>query len=751
MRSSQRRAAPRGATPDIPAAPDDVARSFGAAVDAHLEGGPERAEPLYRQILARHPDHAESWSNLALALLARQAPAEAVVACRRAIALVPHYAGAYFNLIAALEASGDHEGAVPVYRAAAALHPERADLRANLAVILEVLGRPAEAAEAHGEAASLDPGSARHRFNFGRTLAATGRAAEAIAAYRDALAIDPDMAEALSSLSSALAGQGHFAEAAAAGRHAMALRPEDANVANNCAVVLQQGGRAAEAAEVYGHALALDPSHPGAWANLGVAYQEMFRFDDAVDAFGRAVALKPDFSSAIVEGIKLRRHICDWSRYAADRQALVDLIGRDSDAVFMLLLMAFPSTAAQQFACARQHMARLNRDPARIGPHAGRPVNARLKVGYLSADYRDHPVGRLLPEMLAQHGRGAVEVYGYALGLDDPGRVRRRIARACDHFVDLHGLSNRDAAARIHADGIDVLVDLTGPTTGSRLDILNLRPAPVQVSFLGWPGTTGADCIDYVVGDPFLISGDQQPVYSERIVQLPLCYQPSDPYRAARPPALTRADCGLPEDAFVFCSFNNTVKLTPDLFDLWLRVLARVEGSVLWLYCKTPRTMENLRAWARERGVAPERIVFAPVGAMDLYLGRLRLADLFLDSHPYNAGATCNDALWMGLPVLTWAGETYVSRMAGSLLRAVGLPDLITRSAEDYEALAVRLATEPATLAEVRARLARGRDASPLFDMPGFTAAWERALTHMRYRAAVGLPPEGFAITDASV
>ena len=293
--------------------------------------------------------------------------------------------------------------------------------------------------------------------------------------------------------------------------------------------------------------------------------------------------------------------------------------------------------------------------------------------------------------------------------------------------------------------------DLTGPPPGARLDILNLRPAPVQVSFLGWPGTTGADCIDYVVGDSFLISGDQQPVYSERIVQLPLCYQPSDPYRAARLPALTRADCGLPEDAFVFCSFNNTLKLTPALFDLWLRLLARVEGSVLWLYSKTPRTVENLRGWAAKRGIAAERIVFAPVGAMDLYLARLKLADLFLDSHPYNAGATCNDALWMGLPVLTWTGETYVSRMAGSLLRAVGLPDLITRSAEDYEAQAVRLATEPATLAEVRARLARGRDASPLFDMPVFTAAWERALTHMRYRAAMGLPPEGFAITDVSL
>ncbi len=280
--------------------------------------------------------------------------------------------------------------------------------------------------------------------------------------------------------------------------------------------------------------------------------------------------------------------------------------------------------------------------------------------------------------MLAQHDHGSVEVFGYALGLDDPGRVRRRIARACDHFVDLHHLSDQEAARRIHGDGIDILIDLTGPMTGSRMGILARRPAPIQVSFLGWPGTTGADCIDYVIGDPFLTPGHHQAFHSEKIVQMPICYQPSDPYRATSKPNLTRADCGLPDDAFVFCSFNNTLKLTPDLFDLWLRVLSKTRNSVLWLYSKTRKTNDNLRGWAEARGIAAERIVFTSVAAMDVYLGRMSLADLFLDSYPYNAGATCNDALWAGLPVLTCAGETYVSRMAGSLLRAAELPELIT-------------------------------------------------------------------------
>ena len=250
------------------------------------------------------------------------------------------------------------------------------------------------------------------------------------------------------------------------------------------------------------------------------------------------------------------------------------------------------------------------------------------------------------------------------------------------------------------------------------------------------------------MGDPFLPPGDRQAHYSESIVQLPHCYQPSDPYRAASLPPLTRAACGLPDDAFVFCSFNNTVKLTPDLFDLWLRLLGRVENSVLWLYSKTPQTIANLKGWAEARGVAAERIVFAPVGTMELYLARLRLADLFLDSHPYTAGATCNDALWMGLPVLTCAGDTYVSRMAASLLGAAGLPDLVTRSLADYEALAVELASTPARLAEIKARLAQSGTTAPLFDMPRFTAAFEQALTHMRYQAWAGQGTPGFKVED---
>ena len=745
MSRTKRSAATRNRPGNPAAAFPDV---FPRAVAAHAEGRTDEAEALYRQLLAQAPDHAECWSNLALILVARGEHPEAIAACHRALALRPDYPEAHFNLIAALEGACRFDEALTVYRRVLALVPDRAELRSNCAILLEALGCLDEARQLHAEAAALDPGSARLRFNLGRAATLLGRPEEAVEDYRAALAIAPDMVEALSALATALVALGRHDEAAEAGRRAQALQPDNADIANNCAVVLQQGGRTAEAAEMYRRALAADPGHAGAWANLGIAFQELFRFDDAVEAFDRAIAVNPDFHGAVVEAIKIRRHICDWSRYDEDLARLQDLVDRKTDAVFMLLLMAFPASAEQQYLCARHHMARLNADPARIGPHPRPVLQARLRIGYISHDYREHPVGRLLPEMLAQHDRRAVEVFAYALGPDDPGRVRRRILRACDHVVDLHGMSDRAAAQRIYDDRIDVLVDLTGPTTGARLEILNLRPAPVQVSLLGWPGTTGLDCIDYVIGDALLTPADHQPFFSERIVQLPHCYQPSDPYRGAAVPDLTRADCGLPEEGFVFCSFNNTLKLTPDLFDLWLRLLGRVEGSVLWLYCKTPRTMANLKGWAEMRGISPDRIVFAPVAGMDAYLGRLRLADLFLDSFPYTAGATCNDALWMGLPVLTCAGDTYVSRMASSLLRAAGLPDLVTPSMADYEALALRLASEPELLASVKRRLSLGRGSAPLFDMPRFTAALEGAYHHMRILSQSGRPPEGFAIGD---
>jgi predicted O-linked N-acetylglucosamine transferase (SPINDLY family) len=442
----------------------------------------------------------------------------------------------------------------------------------------------------------------------------------------------------------------------------------------------------------------------------------------------------------------LRRHVCDWSEYDDDTRQLIALVDGDKDAAIALLLMAFPSTPAQQLKCGRNSSKALNAVERRFSSYRidlGTPVT---KIGYISNDFRDHPVGRLVVELFARHDRSKCEVFAYSMGKDDDSPVRRRIRESSDHFIDIHPLSNVEAAKRIHQDAIEILVDLSGPALGSRMEVMAGRPAPVQVSFIGCPGSMGADWIDYIIADPYLVPFDRQPWFSEKIVHLPDCYQPSDPTRIRVPLQVTRADCGLGEDAFVYCSFNNTLKITPEMFDTWMRILRRVEGSVLWLYCKSPETIKNLLQRAELRGVSANRIVFASFAAMDVYLSRFSLADLFLDSFPYNAGATCNDALWAGLPVLTCAGDTYVSRMAGSLLTTLELPELITHSLGDYEAQAIKLATRQVELKSIRQRLIEQRERSPLFDMDGFVRNLEKAYLQMQRSWRRGEKPAPFAV-----
>ena len=324
--------------------------------------------------------------------------------------------------------------------------------------------------------------------------------------------------------------------------------------------------------------------------------------------------------------------------------------------------------------------------------------------------------------------------------------MRARLVSAFEHFVDLRTVSHGDAARRIHADGIDILVDLKGYTSGARTAILAPRPAPIQVNFLGYPGTMGADFVDYVLADATVAPMADQPQYAEKIVHLPDCYQPNDRMRAIAEPAPTRAQCGLPERGFVFCSFNNSQKLTPGFFAIWMRLLKAVPGSVLWLLGTGATIEANLRREAHSRGVAPERLVFAPMIGLAEHLARYRHADLFLDTLPYNGHTTASDALWAGVPVLTCAGPTFAGRVAASLLKAVGLRELTTASAGEYEALALRLATEPALLTGLRRRLAANRATAPLFDAARFARGIEAAYARMWEIWRAGRPPEPFAV-----
>jgi len=388
----------------------------------------------------------------------------------------------------------------------------------------------------------------------------------------------------------------------------------------------------------------------------------------------------------------------------------------------------------------------VNRD----GPALARPRRAGSPVtlGYLSADFRIHPVAQLIVETFEKHDRARFAVHGYSYGRDDGTPFRRRLAEAFDRFVDLRDASFAEAARHIAADDVDILIDLTGYTRHARTPILAFRPAPVQVNYLGYPGTMGTALVDYIVVDSFVVPFGQQSFFTERLVHLPECYQPNDRKRELAPRAPSRAEYGLPEKGFVFCSFNAGYKISPDVFDVWMDLLKAVPGSILWLLEDNRFAPDNLRREAEARGVAAGRLVFAPRLPLADHLARHGAADLFLDTFPVNAHTTASEALWAGCPLLTIAGETFVSRVAGSLLRTAGLPELVTTCLDDYRATALKLATNPGLLADLRARLAANRNTSPLFDAERSARSLENAYATMWEIHVSGEKPRAFAVNS---
>jgi predicted O-linked N-acetylglucosamine transferase (SPINDLY family) len=375
-----------------------------------------------------------------------------------------------------------------------------------------------------------------------------------------------------------------------------------------------------------------------------------------------------------------------------------------------------------------------------------RESGGRIRIGYLSGDFHQHATAHLMAGLFEHHNRQRFEIIAYSYDADDGSPMRARLNRGFDRFVDISQLSHREAALRIHADEVEILVDLKGYTHHARPQIASYRPAPVQVSYLGYPATMGADFIDYIIVDEAVVPKSQQPFFLERLVHLPDCYQVNDSKREIAAAAPSRADCGLPVNGFVFCSFNNSYKITPAFFDIWTRLLKAVPGSVLWLLEVNELVKRNLRLEATKRGVDPDRLVFAPIVPPADHLARHRNADLFLDTMPCNAHTTASDALWAGLPVLTCTGNTFAGRVAASLLDAVGLPELVAASIEGYEERALVLARDLRLLAALRARLQQNRDVSRLFDLPRFTSNIEKAYTRMWKTWRSGHGPVGFAV-----
>ena len=562
---------------------------------------------------------------------------------------------------------------------------------------------------------------------LGIQLQESGRLEEALAPSLAAVRLRPDLPETHNNLGNVYLKLGRLDEAALAYREALRLRPAFPLALSNLGLALAQVGRLDDAVTLYCHAITADPAWPDAYHNLANTLNEQGHTARALEAYRQAVILKPDFAEALAALVHLQRHACDWDGLAANEQALLDLVRHGGARIAPLILMSLAGAGLDdQLVAARRWAEPLTVPvPARLPPPPRRQ-EGRLRLGYLSADFHAHATAYLTAELFEVHDRSRFELFGYSFGPDDGSPTRRRLEEGFDHFVDLRALGHAEAAARIRADGIDILVDLKGYTQNARSRILAYRPAPLQINWLGYPGTMGAEFIDAILVDAMVAPPEDQRFYHERLVALPDCYQPNDSRRPIAP-APSRSDCALPEAAVVFCCFNNSFKLSPAFFDIWARLLLAVPGSVLWLLAANELVETNLRREAAARGLDPARLVFAPRLPLTQHLARYRLADLFLDTLPYNAHTTASDALWAGLPVVTVRGATFAGRVAASLLNAVGLPDLIADSAEHYEALALALARDPARRAALRRQLSETRATAPLFDSRRFTAAIEAA------------------------
>jgi protein O-GlcNAc transferase len=743
------------------------------------QGGASDALPLLQKAIEVRPNALDVLSNLSVALLALNRPAEALASLDKILSVAPQDVSALFGRGTVLAQLGRGDEALISIDRALSIHPNHAPALFNRGTILAGLGRYPGALAAYDQVISLVPTHVEALNNRGNVLAQLERYAEAVASFDRLLAIQPGHISALTNRGAALRQLHRYDEALASCDRALAIDPKHIDGLNNRGNILLQLNRPKEAVACYerilsvkddnpealvnsafafyalgqfaealqyaDNAIAADPNYANAFFIRGDALAKLDRQDEAVRSYEQGLALDPDHRYAFGASVGAHLAACNWDRLEALLPVIEEQIAAARAVIPPFTLLALPISPARQLECARHFVRRQMPQMPPIGSLT-RNRRDKIKVAYLSADFHHHPVGHGIVEVLERHDRARFEVHGVSYGADDGSRIRARIMTAVDRFHDVRERSNRDVATLLNELAVDIVVDLSVHTEGSRTGILACRPAPVQVSYFGYPGTSGAEFIDYVMADRVVLPFDQQPFFSEKIVHLPDSYQANDSRRETASPAPTRADIGLPDDAFVFTCFNNAYKLSRPVVGTWIRLLQACPNSMLWLYYINDSAQANLQQELMSHGVDPSRVTLAPRVEQPDHLARLRLADLFLDTLPYNAHTTASDALWAGVPVITCVGPTFAGRVAASVLQAVGLPELITKSPEEYESLALKLAGDPALLGSLRERLAKNVTSHPLFDTPRLTRHIEAAYTTMVDTWQRGEPPKSFSV-----
>lgn len=606
------------------------------------------------------------------------------------------------------------------------------------AVTLQGQGQEAEAERRFRQYLTVHPADPVAIYSLCVVLLRRQDLQEALTHLAHGTEVAPHFAPLWAAYASALHATGQRDAALAAYDRALALKPDYVEALVNSGTLLRESHQHLAALERFNKVLEINPDYETALGNCAILLTEFKRSEQAIGMFQRLLHINPNYDYGLGLLCYERMHTCDWTDFDDAVTQITDGVRAHRRVCKSLGFMAINDQAADHQECARIFAA--HKFPAARALWTGeRYRHDRIRIAYVSPDLREHPVGHLMAAIFEQHDRNRFETVAISLGIDDQSRLRERMLRSFDHFVDARMLSSLQIAQRMREMEIDIAVDLAGYTSDSRTEVFAFRPAPVQVNYLGYPGTLGVSYMDYLIADRHVIPPNHQQYYDEKVVYLPDSYLPAAGGIQIAERTPTRAECGLPDDGVVFCSFNHDYKIAPHVFAVWMRLLKQVPGSVLWLMSRNELSQRHLREHARQHGVAPERLVFAQrVPRVEDHLARYRQADLFLDTHPYNAHTTAADALMAGLPVVTCMGQSFPSRVAGSLLHTAGLPELATASLEGYEALALDLARHPEKRAALRARLNAQHRKAPMFDSATFCRQLEAIYTGMWRQAQLG-------------
>ena len=727
-----------------------------------MMGDNEASIEAFQKVTTIEPGSYAGYSNLALALKRKGLLDEAIVCLEKAVALKPDYAAAHNNIAAVLKDKKDYEGAIKsvktalkykpdypeallnlgniiyarkhfdeaikCYQMALKFRPNYIEALNNLALLYKETGALDDAVKWFEIALEQAPDYIPAYLNLSNTYQQMGHLGKALEYCHAALEINPDFPEVYIGLGSIYRRKGIADQARICFEKALEINPNMAEAYNNLGVGYKQENQNLEAAKCYKKALEINPDLVGAYNNLGTLFMDEKKLLEARNSFRNAMRIEPSNAVAAIKLLQIAQFICDWDE-CKTLEEYNPILGIETAAVPGFIMLQAEDNPARQLERSKiwvKSEYKISPQPLLATPSKGE--GKRIKIGYFGADFHDHATLFLMSGLLRCHDLSRFEIHIFSYGHHKTGEQREIIKKQVAGFYDIHGMANQQVIELARSKNIDIAVDLKGYTKYSRSELFAYRLAPIQINYLGYPSTMGADFIDYIVADEVIIPEQLKQYYSEKIIYLPGSYQPNDNQREIANRGMRRSDYGLPEEGFVMACMNQTYKITDFEYDIWMRVLREVEGSVLWLLKCNKEAEANLRKEAEKRGVSASRIIFAGAIKQSLHLERLKLADLFVDTFRVNAHTTASDALWAGLPVITKIGQQFAARVAASLLYAVDMPELVAQTDEEYEALIMKFATDKQQLNQLKEKLQANRLTTALFDTEGYTRNFEKAL-----------------------